>query len=112
MPVLQSIKDKLLQAVLRSFFNFQFKHYGRMTNLTIDSKNRTFQIELDLKGETSPIKISINQYEFAEEGGETFICLGKIEASREWVTVLANELLDPATRIPLQGPLKILKILL
>ena len=62
-----------------------------MTNLQIDSKNKTITGELDLKGESTPLKINCLHYQLVEEGGETFFEITKVDTSREWINVLCDE---------------------
>lgn len=64
-----------------------------MTNLQIDSKNKTITCELDLKGEPAPLKINCLNYQLVKEEGETFFEITKVDTSREWINVLCDEYL-------------------
>jgi hypothetical protein len=81
--------------------------YGTLTELEIDAKNHTLALALELKGETQPIQIRIKHYELVERENETFLELGEIETSREWVnTLLREHLLDKVIKPKLrQTPL-------
>jgi hypothetical protein len=85
------IKDRVAGPFAGIFLNALIKKYGTMTNLQIDSKNKTITCELDLKGEPAPLKINCLNYQLVEEGGETFFEITRIDTSREWITVLCDE---------------------
>jgi len=68
--------------------------YGSLTELDIDSKNQTLALTLELKGESQPIQIRIKHYELIERDNETYIELGEIENSREWVNTLLRDHLN------------------
>jgi hypothetical protein len=68
--------------------------YGSLTELDIDSKNQTLALTLELKGESQPIQIRIKHYELIERDNETYIELGEIETSREWVNTLLRDHLN------------------
>ena len=64
-----------------------------MTNLQIDSKNKTITCELELKGESTSLKINCLNYQLVEEGDATFFEITKMDTSREWINVLCDEYL-------------------
>ena len=74
------------RALQRAIWN-----YGRMLNLNIDSRQKTAQCEVLLKGETQSLTLVLQQYEILTEPAGTFIVIHKATASREWLTaVLEN----------------------
>lgn len=77
-----------------------------MTTLQIDSKQKTIHMELELKGETSPIVVDVENYELLHKKDETFLSLNKVSTSREWMTVLLRELL-PNQQFKVPNALKI-----
>jgi hypothetical protein len=85
------IKDRVTGPIAGLFFNVLIKQYGIMTNLQIDSKNKTITCELDLKGEPTPLKINCLNYQLVEEGDATFFEITKVDTSREWINVLCDE---------------------
>ena len=87
------IKDQATGPLAGFFFNVLLKPYGTMTNLQIDSKNKTITCELDLKGEATPLKINYLNYQLVEEGGVTFFEITKMDTSKEWITALCDEYL-------------------
>jgi hypothetical protein len=85
------IKDRVARPFAGLFLNALIKEYGTLTNLQIDSKNKTITCELDLKGESAPLKINCLNYQLVEEGGEKFFEIIRMDTSREWINVLCDE---------------------
>ena len=72
-----------------------------MLNLNIDSRQKTVQCEVLLKGETQPLTLVVQQYEIVAEPAGTFIVIHKASASREWLTaVLENFVRDKKIPLP------------
>ncbi len=67
------------------------KPYGSITSLKLDTTARTIEAELDLKGETMPLRLHVREYELRQEGARAFVVLKSIETSREWLTTLASD---------------------
>src|SRR4051812_7369888 len=65
--------------------------YGRMLNLSIDSKTKRIRLEVLLKGETEPITLTIDEYELTNAAGADFILIKKASASREWIDLLLQD---------------------
>jgi len=91
-------RDHALAAAVRLWFNQTQKRYGHMTTIQIDSNARSIRVELDLKGEAATLAIDVKSYELIAESGETFITIGDIETSREWLNVLLADYLKPENR--------------
>ena len=64
--------------------------YGQATTLYIDSAARNATIEVELKGETEPVRVDVIGYEITKEGDRYFVTAGQIRTSREWLTELAR----------------------
>lgn len=93
--------DLSAAAVLRKVFEKNFGKYGRLLDLWLDSAKKKARIELLLKGESSPLLISIERYALFEEGTETFVAVTEAAASREWMNLLIRDyLLDRKYRLP------------
>ena len=84
-------KGKAVEAAARAYLNRRFEHYGSVTALEIDARNKTIRVELALKGETVPIVVSAGRYELIEESGAARILFHELNASREWIRVALNE---------------------
>jgi hypothetical protein len=87
--------DRLKQAGARSAFkgwlNHRYSTLGSMTHLHIDPSARTIQLELQLKGEATPIRVELGDYTLTQREGKTWLRVGRVETSREWLTVLGRE---------------------
>jgi hypothetical protein len=107
--LLTPAKDYLLAGTVKLWFNQNLKRYGQMTQIRIDSQNHRIDVELLLRGESSPIQLALKHYELSSESGETFIAIGGIETSREWINQLISEYLPPdQKRFKVPGALKVL----
>ncbi|MDB6124979.1 MAG: hypothetical protein JWQ71_3972 [Pedosphaera sp.] len=85
------IPDSAREWGAREYFNHRYKTLGTMTTLQIDSANKKATLDLELKGETQPLKVTINRYELTAVGNKTFIEIKELQTSREWINVLAGQ---------------------
>ncbi|HYG35756.1 MAG TPA: hypothetical protein VEC99_13280 [Clostridia bacterium] len=90
---LGTAKDKAVEASAKAFINRKIENFGTVSQLQLDSKQKTAALEVILKGEASPILVKIASYELIERGSEVFIRIHRIEASREWMMAAANQYL-------------------
>ena len=96
--ILTQGKDLLLEQAVRLWFNTTKQRYGNMTNITIDSQKKRISVELDLKGESTPLKADIQNYTLSSQGGKTYIDLGNIVTSREWINLVFAEYMTAEKR--------------
>lgn len=69
------------------------KKYGKMTRLEIDKVNKTISADLDLKGETEGVLVTLSNYRLIlEEDKNPLFEPGTIEVSREWLDALLKTL--------------------
>jgi hypothetical protein len=69
------------------------KQYGRMTTLEVDKESKTIHADLDLKGETESIRITLSNYRLIQEAGKNPVLeFGAIGTSREWLDILLKTL--------------------
>jgi len=105
---LNPAKDSALEVVVKLWFNQTQQRYGQMTTIQIDSTAKSIHVELQLKGETSPLQIDVKSYELSTESSGTFIKLGEIETSREWINQLISDYLPPEKKhFKLPGPVRL-----
>ena len=98
---LRQKKDSTGSALIERGLQNLIAPYGRMLNLRIDSRNNSIQCELLLKGESSPIQISINRYELTNDDSGTCVVIHEASASREWMTTLLSQfVLGRKVRVP------------
>lgn len=76
--------------------NRYLKRYGRMTVLKIDSAGKVIEAEVLLKGEQEPVRVELRGY--SVEGG--VFRAEAVTVSRQWMEVLARELLGKGVALP------------
>ncbi|MEY2465866.1 MAG: hypothetical protein QOD03_387 [Verrucomicrobiota bacterium] len=104
MGLFSSAKDRIVEQAALSYLNTTIAPYGRATNLRIDSTARSIHLEVELKGETAPVRIEISDYEFLSEGERYFVTAKGIQTSREWLTILARDrLINQRFELPQQA---------
>lgn len=85
-------KDWLVEKAGMAMLNQAvLKPYGAMTALKLDTTARTIEAELELKGETQPVRLHVREYELRDEGGRMVIVFKDVQTSREWLTTLARD---------------------
>jgi hypothetical protein len=84
-------KDAGASFVVERAIAHRLQPYGRMLNLSIDSKTKRIRLEVLLQGESEPITITIDEYEVATAAGADFILVKKASASREWMNALLQD---------------------
>ena len=93
MKFLDNIKDKFTSTTAKIFLSSKFERYGKMLDLNIDSTGKNIHLKLQLKGEDVPITIKIIDYHIVEEEDKVFIQIKRVESSKEWVSLIAEDLL-------------------
>ena len=74
-----------------------------MLNLQIDSHKKRIWMEVELKGESEPIRIEVGRYELEERDNKSYLVVKELQASREWIDILAKSYFDGyAIEIPSQ----------
>ena len=82
-----------IEKVRAEINNGLLKKYGKMTKLVIDKANKTINADLDLKGESEKIQITLKNYRLIQESENPVFVLGIIEVSREWLDALLKNLM-------------------
>ncbi len=67
------------------------KPYGTLTALKLDTTARTIDAEVQLHGETEPVRLQVHEYELIEEAGTVFAVIKSASTSRAWLTRLVND---------------------
>jgi len=94
-------KDATNSAVFKTIINTAIKSYGSVIAFKIDSKDKSFLMELMLKGETQPVRIEITKYEFKRHDEKSFVIIYDLKANREWMqTVMEFALLNKEFELP------------
>jgi len=83
-----------------------------MLTIHLDSKAKLLTVEALPKGESEPVRVELHGYDLLQEDGETVLRFQSLRVSREWLQVLADNLLREK-RIPLppDTPFGLLKVL-
>jgi len=85
-------KDWLVEKTGTAMLNQSvLKPYGTLTKLKLDTAARSIEAEVELNGETQPVRIQIHEYELLEEGDRLFFIIKKVSTSRDWLTALARD---------------------
>jgi hypothetical protein len=62
-----------------------------MTELSVDTKKRSFRLRLDLLGEAAPIEIYVNKYRLHRDGDDMKLTIVSASASRRWLREALRE---------------------
>ena len=112
---LDQAKGQALSFAGRKLLGSYLEKYGDVLNFSIQPETKTIVLEVLLKGEQIPLKITLDGYELvdaASPGGKPSLRVKRASASREWVQVLLGQFLEgKSIELPPQaGPL--LKLLI
>jgi hypothetical protein len=90
---LKGHKDSSVSFILEKALRPKLERYGRLIRLKIDSRAKTATIEILPKGETDSITVWVERYELTEKPAGTYLIVQRASASREWLTLLMEDLL-------------------
>jgi hypothetical protein len=92
MGFLSSSKDRLVENAAPSLLNKSvLQPYGRIVDLKLNSRDKTLEVTLELKGEQQLMHIDIQEYELFKEQNRSFLIIKKGSTSREWLTALLEK---------------------
>jgi len=87
MGFLSDAKDRMIEAMAAPILNRSlFAPYGQAREIRLNSTDKIVDIVFDLKGETDPVRVTLDGYEFTNIGDETFVTIHSMKTSREWLT--------------------------
>lgn len=81
----KAAKDAMTSKAAMHFFNKEIERYGRLTDLNIDSRNKTMDVTCELIGEVSPVTIRVGSYTVQESGGKSYLQASGFTCSRPWL---------------------------
>jgi len=91
MGILAKAKDKVLEQMALKYLNSNLlEPYGKATCLQIDSAEKSIRLEVELKGESVPVHVEVDDYEILKEDEHYFATFKEVRTSREWLTTLAR----------------------
>ena len=110
--LLDKTKGQAVSMAGKQFLDSYLKQYGKMLNFSVQPETKTIYAELLLKGEDSPIKITLSGYEIGGTDAKPELRVAKVAASREWLEVVLRQFVEnkPFELPPVAAPL--LKLLL
>lgn len=90
---LNNSKDRLLSRGIKDHVNRLIKPYGIILDFHLNTTNRLILLTAQLKGEQTPISVTIKEYEIVSEEDKTYLQFNgaKVDISREWLTTLVRE---------------------
>lgn len=86
------MKDWLLQKGAEAALRVWLHDYGKVRSVALNSVERWCEVEVELHGETAPLRIRADEVTFRSEGQKVHARIGRITSSREWVTRLGTKL--------------------
>jgi len=86
-------KDRLISERIKQELNAQLARYGEVLDVKLNTRERSVQLSIKLKGEPDPITVNIGKYELIKEGDQLWLSIDSqsIEASREWLTLVLQD---------------------
>lgn len=107
MSLFSGLKDRTVSLAARQFLAARLTPYGQMLNFQLDSQTKTVTLEILLKGERDPIRVTLAGYEILD-GTPPRVQVGGATASREWLEVLLNQFV---VNQPLELPANLVPVL-
>jgi len=84
-------RDKVRDMAQKWLNEKVLRPYGTLLQLEIHPGERTIEAELELKGETEPLRVTLSGYTFTENDGQWFMEVRQIKTSRAWINTLLSE---------------------
>lgn len=88
------LKDAGISKGAQMAINNQIKEYGKVLRLNLDSKAKSIELEVELKGEKAPLSVSVERYNIIEDSGRHFVEINGVNTSREWINIVASSYLE------------------
>jgi len=96
MSFLSGIRDKAVQVAAKNLILSKTNAVTDVKSLEIDSQQKTFSLKLELAGEVEPLTVT-GSYRLGSGGEKTVVTPVDIKTSKEWLTILAAELVQGRT---------------
>jgi len=95
----------------RGIEQFLKEYVTRMVNLSIDPEKKTVRFSVELKGEEGPIEVDVKKYELENREGKLFLVIHELSISKEWMNVLATQMIQGRLFEMSGGQKKMLEVL-
>lgn len=93
MAFFTNIKDKMTSFAGSIILKKKIERYGTMLDFRIDSEKKKIFLKISLKGEIQPLDIIVENYMLTKQGDEEVIIIENVSISKEWMNLLAADLL-------------------
>jgi len=90
----QEMKDIALSHGAKLAMNKQIESYGEVQKLHLNSKKKSIDMEVILKGEIEPLSVHIKNYSLSELDGVHHLSVSGVTTSRTWINTVASEYLE------------------
>lgn len=84
-------KDLMTSKAAKAYANDFIQHYGRVEELTIDSKRNRIEVVCRLNGEVSPIGVTIEKYLIERRDGKVILEVLDSSATRPWLQAVMRD---------------------
>ena len=84
-------KDMMTSKAAKAYVNDFIKAYGRVDELSIDSKRQRIEVLCTLNGEVSPIGVTIEKYRIAKHGAKAVLEVLDSSATRPWLQAVMRD---------------------
>jgi len=86
-------KDRLISERIKQELNTHLARYGEVLDVKLNTRERSVQLSIKLKGEPDPTTVNIGKYELIKEDTKLWVTFHSqsIQASREWLTLLLQD---------------------
>lgn len=92
--MVKKMKDRAVSKGVAVALNYKMKEFGEMLKFDLDSKRKTIEVSIILKGEKEPLDIKVNSYELMIEDEKHYLVANDIVTSREWINTVASQYLS------------------
>lgn len=89
--VIAAARDRATEAAAAAWLRHKIQDFAELKALEIDTRQKRILLEVELKGEVSPVRLVINAYEVEKRETETYVRITRMEASREWLGIALNK---------------------
>jgi len=89
--LLRDSKDAALAYAAERFVNARLSAIGKISDLSLDTANRTVRLHLTLWGESEPMDVGLSDVEVQRGEDGAVLTVGGAEASREWLSAALGQ---------------------
>jgi hypothetical protein len=86
-----NLKDSLAASAAKSLLSARLERYGRVTELKINSREKSLMVEVLLAGERDEIRVEVGRYRITGLAGSHSIVVESIQASRPWLQLALED---------------------